>query len=62
MESSQKLFGEDMYPYGVAANLPTLNAATLYSYEQGLSYRRVSIEEIFAGETVNAADPKLWGY
>jgi 4,5-dihydroxyphthalate decarboxylase len=62
MESSQRLFGEDMYPYGVTQNLPTLSAAALYSYEQGLSQRQVSVDEMFANETVNAADPKLWGY
>jgi 4,5-dihydroxyphthalate decarboxylase len=62
MEASNALFGEDMYPYGITENLPTLSAAALYSYEQGLSERQVSIEEMFVSETINAADPKVWGF
>lgn len=54
IEASRALFGEDMYPYGVTQNLPTLSAAALYSYEQGLSVRHVSVEEMFATETLDA--------
>lgn len=62
IEASQRLIGKDMYPYGVKQNLPTLSAAALYSYEQGLSERQVSVEEMFTTETVNAADPEMWGF
>jgi 4,5-dihydroxyphthalate decarboxylase len=40
LEYARQLFGEDIYPYGVKQNLPTLEAATLFSYEQGLTERR----------------------
>jgi hypothetical protein len=33
--------------------LPTLEAATLYSHEQGLSPRRFEISELFAPETLH---------
>ncbi|MBI4494460.1 MAG: ABC transporter substrate-binding protein [Chloroflexi bacterium] len=52
-EHSQQVFGGDPYPYGVEPNLPTLEAATLYSYEQGLSPRRVAVEELFVPEAVD---------
>jgi hypothetical protein len=42
-----------MYPYGVKLNLPTLEAATLYSYEQGLTERRFAVSELFAPETLD---------
>ncbi len=45
--------GDDFYSYGVKKNLPTLEAATLYSYEQGLTERRFEVNELFAPETVD---------
>ncbi|MBM4260051.1 MAG: ABC transporter substrate-binding protein [Deltaproteobacteria bacterium] len=53
IEYARKNFGHDIYPYGVKANLPTLEAATLYSYEQGLSPRKFDVAELFAPETLN---------
>jgi 4,5-dihydroxyphthalate decarboxylase len=47
MEHTVKEMGEDFWPYGVEANLPTLEAAVRYSYEQGLSQRPVSVDELF---------------
>lgn len=40
-------FGTDFWPYGVEANRATLEAAVRYSHEQGLSPRRVEVEELF---------------
>jgi 4,5-dihydroxyphthalate decarboxylase len=54
-EEAQAVFGGDIYPYGVQANLPTLEAATQYSQEQHLSARRVGIAELFAAETLDAS-------
>lgn len=51
-ESAVSLFGEDFWPYGVEANRVTLEAATRYSYEQGLSSRKLSVEELFAPNTL----------
>ncbi len=52
-EHSQRVFGGDPYPYGLAPNLATLEAATQFSFEQGLSDRKVSVEELFAPETID---------
>ena len=40
-------FGPDFWPYGIERNRPTLDAAVRYSYEQHLSARRVSVDELF---------------
>jgi hypothetical protein len=42
----------------VRDNLPTLEAATLYSHEQHLSERRLTVEELFAPETLDAFDER----
>ncbi|MBM2809849.1 MAG: 4,5-dihydroxyphthalate decarboxylase [Chloroflexi bacterium] len=53
IEDERRVFGGDPYPYGVEPNRPTLEAATRYSYEQGLSKRIVPIEELFAAESLD---------
>jgi 4,5-dihydroxyphthalate decarboxylase len=52
LEYAQQVLGKDVYPYGVKKNLPTLEAATLYSHEQGLTPTRFAVNELFAGETL----------
>lgn len=52
LEYARQILGEDVYPYGVAGNLPTLNAAALYSQQQGLTKRRFEVAELFARETL----------
>jgi 4,5-dihydroxyphthalate decarboxylase len=56
LEYAHRLLGEDIYPYGVKQNLPTLEAATLFAYEQGLTERRVELGELFAPETLDLFD------
>jgi 4,5-dihydroxyphthalate decarboxylase len=56
LEYAQHVMGADIYPYGVKANLHTLEAATLYSYEQGLTERRFDVNELFAVETLDLFD------
>lgn len=53
LESTIDLMGDDYWPYGVDANRSTLEAMTQYSYEQGLTNRKLSVEELFAPETVS---------
>jgi 4,5-dihydroxyphthalate decarboxylase len=53
LEYAQQVMGAEIYPYGVKANLPTLEAATLYSYEQGLTARKFEVRELFAPETLD---------
>src|SRR4030095_2449775 len=45
------LAGEDFWPYGIAANRPTLEAFVQYAHEQGVTARRLKVEELFAPET-----------
>jgi 4,5-dihydroxyphthalate decarboxylase len=54
LEETQRLMGPDFWPYGVAANRKTLDAATQYSYEQGLTPRKLAIEELFLASTLDA--------
>jgi len=53
LEYAQQVMGAEIYPYGVKANLPTLEAATLYSYEQGLTAQKFEVCELFAPETLD---------
>jgi len=53
LEYARQALGKDVCPYGVKKNLPTLEAATLYSAEQGLTQRRFQVAELFAKETVD---------
>jgi 4,5-dihydroxyphthalate decarboxylase len=52
-EFARQVMGHDIYAYGVKQNLPTLEAATLYSYEQGLTGRKIEVKDLFASETLN---------
>ncbi len=45
------LAGEDFWPYGIEGNRPTLEAFTQYAFEQGVTPRKLQIEELFAPET-----------
>jgi 4,5-dihydroxyphthalate decarboxylase len=45
------LAGEDFWPYGIAPNRPTLEAFVQYAHEQGITARRLKVEELFAPET-----------
>jgi 4,5-dihydroxyphthalate decarboxylase len=55
-EYAQTIMGRDVYSYGVKRNLATLEAATLFSYEQGLTRRRLEVSELFARETLDLLD------
>jgi 4,5-dihydroxyphthalate decarboxylase len=47
----RELAGEDFWPYGVEPNRPTLEAFAQYAFEQGITARRMQVEELFAPET-----------
>jgi 4,5-dihydroxyphthalate decarboxylase len=53
LEYARQVLGQDVYPYGVKNNAPTLEAATLYSHEQGLTKRKFAVNELFAPETLD---------
>ena len=54
-EAAKALMGEDYWPYGVAANGAEIEAMTRYSYEQGLTARKLSAEDLFAASTFKLA-------
>ena len=51
VEDTEAVMGTDFWPYGIESNLPTLEAITRYSFEQGLSGKRIAIDELFAPST-----------
>jgi 4,5-dihydroxyphthalate decarboxylase len=51
VEDTEAVMGTDFWPYGVEPNMPTLEAITRYSFEQGLSGKRIAIDELFAPST-----------
>jgi 4,5-dihydroxyphthalate decarboxylase len=55
-EYAQNIMGRDIYSYGVKRNMATLEAATLFSYEQGLTQRKLEVSELFARETLDLLD------
>ncbi len=53
LERTRALMGWDIWPYGVESNRVTLEKMLEYSHQQGLSKRKLSIEEIFASTTLD---------
>lgn len=51
----QAIAGDDFWPYGVERNRRTLEAFVRYGFEQGVSKRRLKVEELFAPETLERA-------
>ncbi len=52
IEETRALMGENFWPYGIASNRKALEALFQYSYEQGLSKRKLKIEELFHSSTL----------
>jgi 4,5-dihydroxyphthalate decarboxylase len=46
-KSAQATMGKDLWPYGIEANRPTLQAFADFAFEQGVCHRRVELEELF---------------
>ena len=44
---NRDLLGDDWWPYGIEANRKALDTCLRYHFEQGITHRRLSIEEIF---------------
>lgn len=47
LEETRNLMGENFWPYGIEVNRKTLETLFSYSYEQGLSYKELTIEDLF---------------
>ena len=50
---TKKILGEDWWPYGISKNRIVLDTFLRYHYEQGLSEKRMTIEDLFATETLD---------
>jgi 4,5-dihydroxyphthalate decarboxylase len=48
--------GPDIFPYGVEASRPTLEAAIRYSMQQHMAVRQIEVQELFPASTMN--EPK----
>lgn len=53
LDEVRSLMGDDYWPYGVAANRPELEAVTRWSLDEGLSARRLGVEELFHPSTLD---------
>ncbi len=52
LEETRSLMGDNFWPYGIEPNRKALEALFQYSHEQGLSERRVTIDELFHPSTL----------
>ena len=50
VDEDRSLLGEDWWPYGLSANRKAVDAVLRYHYEQGLTKRRLTCEDIFLPE------------
>jgi 4,5-dihydroxyphthalate decarboxylase len=53
--ATQAVLGEDIWPYGVAANRKAIETLCRYLHEQGFTKRRMTTDELFAPEVARAA-------
>ena len=47
IQENREVLGDDWWPYGIARNRSALDAFLRYHFEQGLSKRRMTIEDVF---------------
>jgi 4,5-dihydroxyphthalate decarboxylase len=52
-DENSKIFPDDWWPYGIAANRKTIDTFLRYFFEQGLSERHLTCEDIFVPELLN---------
>lgn len=53
VEDDMALMGDDWWPYGISANRAELDTNLRYEYEQGITSRLWSVEELFAPNLLN---------
>ncbi len=54
LEDTRREMGRDFWPYGLDANRKVLETFLRYHHEQGLSPRKLSIDELFAPEALES--------
>ena len=47
------LLGQDWWPYGIARNRAAIDAVLRYHHEQGLTARRLTVEEVFVSDLLD---------
>ncbi|MDP9130817.1 MAG: ABC transporter substrate-binding protein, partial [Candidatus Binatota bacterium] len=52
-EDMRQLMGQDFWPYGVEANRQTLETFLRYAAEQGLTERKLRIDELFPRQNLD---------
>ena len=50
-DHARRIMGEDFWPYGAHENKLPLETLARYSFQQGLSVRKVPLDEMFAKPT-----------
>jgi 4,5-dihydroxyphthalate decarboxylase len=53
LSMTREMIGDDPFPYGVNTNKEMLDTIIEYSYEQGLTPRKMKIQELFAETTLD---------
>jgi len=53
-EQAHQVMGEDIWPYGLEANRPTIDAFLQFAFEQGVAARRLQPEDLFTPTTHKA--------
>lgn len=51
--TTREMIGDDPFPFGIKANQAMLDTIIGYSYEQGLTPRKMKFEELFAEQTLD---------
>ena len=55
-EETKKLLGDNFWPYGLEQNRKALETLFRYSYEQGLSNKLLTVEELFHASSQSFSD------
>ncbi len=53
LRQTKQIFGDDPYPYGIEQNRKMLDTIIDFSFEQGLTKKKMTIEEMFAPSTLS---------
>ena len=53
IDEDRRVLGDDWWPYGIEANRKAVEAFLRYHFEQGLSKRRQTCEDIFVPELLS---------
>ncbi len=61
LEDTRALMGKDYWPYGIEPNRDALTTFFRYSYDQGLSSRELTIEELFHPSGLELAESATTG-